>query len=156
MDFNVRPVAQTCASTGKKLTPGRPCWSVLVEKDGRIVRLDYSEESWSGPPDGIIGYWECLIPEKPSPAMDLDALFTYFLQLCESPNSVELDYQYVLALLMMRKRRLILEDSLEMDGQPTLRLIGAGGEGPFDVVERELSDARIEELQNQLYQGFPA
>lgn len=159
MDFNVRPVAKICASTGQELQPGRPCWSVLIEQDGRIVRQDFSEESWSGPPAGVIGYWQSMIPDRPSSAataLDADALFDYFLQLCESPNKVELDYQYVLALLLLRKRRLLLEESVTVDDQPAMRLIGTGGEGPFDVVERDLSADRIEALQQQLFTGTAA
>lgn len=154
MDFNVRPVAKNCASTGEELPPGRPCWSVLIEQDGRIVRLDYSEKSWDGPPEGVIGYWQSLVPDRTTSAstrLDTDSLFEYFQQLCESPNKVEQDYQYVLALLLMRKRRLILEESITIDDLPALRLIGTGGEGPFDVMERDLSEAQIAELQNQLY-----
>ena len=153
MEFNVRPVARICASTGKELTPGRPCWSVLVQQEGQLVRLDYSAESWTGPPEDVVGYWECIVPVKPSATsgiLDLDALFDYFLQLSETPNTAEEDYLYVVALLLMRKRRLILEETIETDDQSVLRLFGAGGEGPFDVVERDLSDERIAELQNQL------
>jgi hypothetical protein len=159
MEFNVRPVAKTCASTGEELAPGCPCWSVLIEEDGRIARYDYSPQAWTGPPDGVIGYWECMVPDRttgPAQVFDTDSLFTYFLQLCESPNKVEQDYQYVLALLLLRKRRLLLEESVFVDGEPTMRLIGAKGEGPFDVVERDLPDGRIEELQNQLFQDSAA
>jgi len=154
MEFNVRPVARICASTGQELTPGRPCWSVLVQQEGRLVRLDYSAESWTGPPDDVVGYWECIVPDKPTPTngvLDLDSLFDYFVQLSETPNTAEEDYLYVVALLLMRKRRLILEETIETDDQSALRLIGAGGEGPFDVTERDLSDDRITELQTQLF-----
>lgn len=159
MDFNVRPVAKTCTATGEELQPGRPCWSVLIEQDGRIIRQDFSEESWSGPPEGVIGYWQSMIPDRtssPGTLLDADALFDYFLQLSEAPNKVELDYQYVLALLLLRKKRLLLEESTTVDDQPAMRLIGAGGEGPFDVVERDLSADRIQELQNQLFSGSAA
>ena len=64
-----------------------------------------------------------------------------------------MDYQYVLALLLLRKKRLILEDSITIDDQPGLRLVGSGGEGPFDVMERELTDEQIAQLQIQLFDG---
>ncbi len=159
MEFNVRPVARTCAATGVELTPGRPCWSVLVEQDGQIVRLDYSPDAWKGPPADAIGYWECLVPERRSGSgqeIDADSLFDYFVQLCESPNQVELDYLYVLALLLLRKRRLVLEETLSVDDQNIMRLVGRGGEGPFDVVERDLPEERIGQLQDQLFQGTAA
>jgi len=159
MEFNVRPVSKTCASTGEELTPGCPCWSILIEEDGRVVRYDYSPQAWSGPPDGVIGYWECMVPDRitgPAKVFDTNALFDYFVQLCETPNKVEQDYQYVLALLLLRKRRLLLEESVIIEEEPAMRLIGAKGEGPFDVVERDLPEGRFEELQNQLFQGSAA
>jgi hypothetical protein len=155
MDFNLRPVSKLCAATGQELQPGETCWSVLIEQQGSVVRQDYSSESWQGPPEGAIGYWQCVIPEANDQAaqkLDVDALFDYFVQLCESPNHIEQDYQYVLALLLLRKRRLMLEDTIEIDDQPVMRLAGAGGEGPFEVVERQLSDEQILQLQTQLYE----
>ncbi|MEO2034025.1 MAG: hypothetical protein ABGZ35_18275 [Planctomycetaceae bacterium] len=156
MDFNVRPVGKVCASSGKELAAGELCWSVLVEQDGRVVRLDYSNASWSGPPDGNIAYWQNLVPDRTSgaaPKLDTDSLFEYFVQLYESPNKVEQDYQYVLALLLMRKRRLLLEESIMVDDQEAMRLIGTSGEGPFEILERDFSESRIMELQDQLFSG---
>lgn len=120
------------------------------------MRLDYSEESWTGPPEGVIGYWQSVVPDRTAgavPRLDPDSLFEYFVQLCESPNQTEQDYQYVLALLLLRKRRLLLEETMVVDGHEAMRLIGTGGEGPFDVVERDLSESRIKELQDQLFAG---
>jgi len=156
MDFNIRPISKVCASTGEPLVAGTNCWSVLVEVDGKLTRQDYSDEAWTGPPENAIGHWRCEVPadaEANQQKIDPDSLFDYFMQLCEAPNVVEQDYQYVLALLLLRKRRLILEDSIEIDDLPAMRLIGSGGEGPFEVVERELSDDQIVELQNQLFGG---
>ena len=159
MEFNVRPVAKVCSASGAELMPGHPCWSVLVEEDGKIVRHDFSADAWNGPPDGVIGYWECLVPDRQQTSgmlPDTDALFEYFVQLSEAPNHVEQDYRYVLALLLLRKRRLILEESVIIEECPAMRLTGTGGEGPFDVPERNLSEERIEQLQNQLFQGSAA
>jgi len=102
----------------------------------------------------VIGYWKNLIPDRASGAstvLDIDSLFEYFVQLCDSPNRVEQDYRYVLALLLMRKRRLLLEESIMVDDLPAMRLTGTAGEGPFDVLERDLTESRIEELQHQLF-----
>ena len=154
MDFNVRPVGKLCAASGQELPSGRPCWSVLIERDGQIVRQDYSEDAWGGPPDGVIGYWKSVVPDRTSATstlLNIDSLFEYFVQLCDSPNRTEQDYQYVLALLLLRKRRLLLEESIVVDDHPTMRLIGTAGEGPFDVPERALTECQIEELQNQLF-----
>ena len=156
MDFNIRPISKVCAATGESLVAGSECWSVLVEENGRIVRHDYSSEAWTGPPEAAVGYWKCQAPAESSTQpqlIDPDSLFEYFVQLCESPNTVEQDYQYVLALLLLRKRRLILEQTIEIDDRPAMRLNGSGGEGPFEVEERELTEPQILQLQDQLFGG---
>ena len=107
MDFNIRPISKLCAATGEPLEPGSDCWSVLIEVDGKLVRQDFSKEAWNGPPDGAIGHWQCQVPatlDSGQQKLDPDSLFDYFIQLCEAPNVVEQDYQYVLALLLLRKR----------------------------------------------------
>lgn len=154
MDFNIRPISKVCALTGQLLEPGQMCWSVILEVDGKLVRDDISMAAWDGPPENAIGHWQCEIPANANAGkkkLDTQSLFEYFVQLTESPNIVEQDYQYVLALLLLRKRRLILEDSITVDDLPAMKLIGNGGEGPFEVIERELSDEQIIKLQNQLF-----
>lgn len=155
MDFNIRPVAKSCSQSGRTFQPGESCWSVLVEQDGRLVRQDFSVDAWHGPPSGAIGHWRCTIPaavEQNRIKLDPDSLFDYFLQLNDSPNYVQQQYRYVLALLLLRKRRLILEDVLQIDERPAMRLVGSGGEGPFDVPEEELSEEQIDRLQHQLFE----
>ena len=66
---------------------------------------------------------------------------------------VQQQYRYVLALLLLRKRRLILEEVVEVDDRPAMRLAGSAGEGPFDVPEEELSEDEIGRLQHQLFQS---
>ncbi|MFZ9091580.1 MAG: hypothetical protein ACO3FE_16000, partial [Planctomycetaceae bacterium] len=56
------------------------------------------------------------------------------------------------ALLLMRKKRLVLDEVIEIDDQPVMRLSGSGGEGPFDVSEEELSEQEVGQLQQQLFQ----
>jgi hypothetical protein len=156
MDFNIRPMSKVCAATGELLVAGSECWSALVEENGRTVRHDFSLDGWTGPPEATVGYWRCQVPVDSSTGpqlIDPDSLFDYFVQLCESPNTVEQDYQYVLALLLLRKRRLILEQTMEIDDRPAMRLNGSGGEGPFDVEERELTEQQILQLQDQLFGG---
>ncbi len=153
MDFNVRPAAKSCASSGRVFQPGEVCWSALIEKDGNLVRCDYCAAEWHGPPPGAVGHWRTIIPLGPAaerPKFDADSLFDYFLQLSESPNVVQQQYRYVLALLLLRKRRLILEDVVQVDGRSCMRLRASGGEGPFDVPEEELTEEQIARLQLQL------
>ncbi|MBC7966795.1 MAG: hypothetical protein H7Z17_12830 [Fuerstia sp.] len=154
MEFNIRPAAKCCAKTGQPFRPGDVCWSILTEKDGQMVRQDFSSQAWDGPPPETIGHWRSVVPAftvTTRPKLDADSLFDYFLQLSDSPNIVQQQYRYVLALLLLRKRRLVLEEVLELDDRPTMRLVGSAGEGPFDVPEEELNEEQIDRLQQQLF-----
>jgi hypothetical protein len=153
MEFNFRPLAKSCAKSGRTFRPGEQCWSVLVDRDGQLVRQDFSLDAWSGPPEGAVGHWRSQVPEAVEnnrPRLDADSLFESFVQLCDSPNIVQQQYRYVLALLLLRKRRLILEEVIEVNDRPAMRLVGSGGEGPFDVVEEDLNEEQVERLQAQL------
>ena len=153
MEYQIRPAGRSCALSGRAFRAGEWCWSVLVEKSGEVVRQDICEESWTGAPAGAIGYWRCLaggVAEPTRPKLTADSLFQSFLQLYESPNRVQQQYRYILALLLLRKRRLILEEVVEVDDRPTMRLSGSGGEGPFEIPEEELTEAEVERLQQQL------
>lgn len=155
MDFNIRPVAKSCAQSGRAFQPGEMCWSVLIEQDGKLIRQDFGADVWKGPPVGAIGHWRSVVPgssDSKRLKLDPDSLFDYFVQLDDSPNAVQQQYRYVLSLLLLRKRRLILEDVIQVEDRPTMRLIGSAGEGPFDVPEEELSEEQIHRLQQQLFE----
>lgn len=155
MDYHLKPIAKTCAATGRELTPGSRCFSALVERDGGPVRFDYTEEGWSGPPEGTIGYWQTRVPSPAETAarpLDPDALMRYFEQLCEDANPAQDKFRYVLALLLLQKRRLKIEGSRQDGETEYLQLGGSRGEGSFEVRDQQLTDEEIAQLQQALNQ----
>lgn len=159
MEYHLKSIGKTCAATGEPLTPGSQCHSVIVEEDGVYVRFDYSEDGWTGPPENAIGHWIAHVPESDRPArheFDVDELMNYFEQLTENPNPVEEQMAYVLALLLLRKRRLKL-DGMRQDGEiEFLELSGSRGEGPYEVRDQKMANDEIAALQNQLQEQLEA
>lgn len=156
MDYNVKPLGRTCSASGQPLAPGSSCYSVLVLENGDLVRVDYSSEAWSGPPENAVAHWRVDAPEaKPvqSNPLDPDSLFEYFERLSESPNELQEKMRYVLALLLVRKRRLQIDGSRQDGDDSFLQVSGIRGEGSYEIRDPELSDAEIEELQIQLVPG---
>ncbi|MEX0727761.1 MAG: hypothetical protein WEB58_05400 [Planctomycetaceae bacterium] len=153
MDYNVKPIGKTCAATGRELTPGGTVYSVLVEQQGQLTRLDFSEEGWTGPPPHSLGVWKCIVP-PPTPAksklLDTESLMQTFELMCETPLPAQDKLRYVMALLLIQKRRLKLEQTLQDRDKIILQLLGSMGEGPFDVVDQRLSDDEVDQLQNDL------
>jgi hypothetical protein len=153
MDYHLKPIAKTCTATGREFAPGVPCHSALVELNGKLVRFDFSEDGWTGPPDGTIGFWQSIVPEPTETAakpLDADALMRYFEQLCEDASPAQDKFRYVVALLLLQKRRLKLEGSRHDGDIKFLELLGSRGEGTFEVRDQHLKDDEIGQLQQAL------
>lgn len=153
MDYNVKPIGRTCSASGDPLVPGSRCRSVLVVENGKLQRLDFSEDGWNGAPDNAVAHWISSVPEakgNQSNPLDPDTLFEHFEQLSESPNEFQEKMRYVIALLLVRKRRLQIDGSREDDDGQFLLLSGTRGEGHFEVRDADLTEAEIEQLQIQL------
>lgn len=153
IDYQFRPLGKVCAGSGKPLVPGSPCISALVQKGDRWERLDFAHEAWTGPPAGTIGYWNCSVPVpsvEARRALTLDQIFRVFEQMVENANPAQDQLTYVLALLLMQKRKLHLDGSQSEGKQKTLRFAGAHGEGPYEIRDQQLSPQEIERLQQEL------
>src|ERR1700691_3636826 len=124
MDYQLKPLGKTCAQTGQKFLPGEICYSAVGPKGSQWERIDVSRNAWKGPPDGAIGFWTCTVPAETQtrrPALDPDALLRHFEQLCEDPRPEREKFRYVLALLLVQRRR--------------LRITGTRSDGPGSFLQ---------------------
>ena len=155
MDYRFKPLSKTCAGTGEPLVPGSVCYSALVEINGSLERVDYSEEGWDGLPEGGVGYWKSKVPEvekKQVATTDPEALMGYFEQIIEESNPQQEKISYVLSLYLLQRRRLKLDGSTQRDGVEYLQLSGSRGEGPYEVRDQQLPKDEISALQVVLNQ----
>jgi hypothetical protein len=159
MEYHLKPLGKTCAATGQELRPGSNCYSVLVEQNGELARLDFAEESWTGPPPHTVAQWRNLVPrpvEVKRKALDPDALMNYFDQLTEEANPLNEKLRYILAILLLRKRRLKQEDPREGGDPDLMQFTSLQGEGTYEVRDPHLSDDELAELQEVLNAHFAA
>ena len=153
MDLHVKRLGRTCAASGDDLVPGSDCYSALIERDGELVRLDFAADAWTGPPDGAIGYWRMRVPESAAPGapqFDPETLLRYLEQLSENGGPTEERLRYVLALVLLKKRRLRIEGTRQDGDAQYLELVGTRSEGPFVVRHQPFSEQEIEQLQSEL------
>lgn len=153
MDYHIKPIGKNCSKTGEELVPGELCYSILIEQNGEQTRLDFSPEGWDGPPDGTIAQWRSMIPEpvhETKRTINVESLMTFFEQLYEEASPVQEKLLYVLALLLVQKRRLIHEGTHQDGETELLQLSGSHGEGPYDVRDQKLTDSEIRKLQNSM------
>src|SRR5438105_1867909 len=113
-DYQIQPNTRRCASTGRELRPGERYFTALVEANGQFVRQDYSAEAWPGPPPGAFSFWSGRVPaehEPRKPRFDDDLLVECFERLEGQAEPGRVSFRYVVALLLMRRKRLKFEEA---------------------------------------------
>lgn len=157
MDYQFGAPGKVCAVSGKPLSPGDRCVSALVEQGGKLVRLDFLEAHWTGEPPHSVGSWKYQIPmmtPQQQRQMSLDSLLRFFEQLAEEANPSQQRVLYVVALSLLQNRKLKLEGTRRDGPREFLIFLGPKGEGPFEVLDQQLTSDELtalqQELQNQL------
>jgi hypothetical protein len=154
LHFPIQESTRRCARTGRELQPGEICYSVLYERDGQWIREDYSAEAWQGPPAGAFCFWRGRVPPPDRPrklVLNAEALWDCFLQLTDRSDPQSLQMRYVLALLLIRRRRLRLEGVDWRDGAEILRLRCPRTRQEYEVINPGLPDADLERVQQHIH-----
>jgi hypothetical protein len=157
LDYQIQPNTRRCSLTGRDLKPGERYYSVLLDEDGRFVRRDYSLEAWQGPPHGAFSFWVGKIPTgeaKKRPPIDDELLLDCFTRLEGETEPARVNFRFVLALLLMRRKRLKLEGSVVEDGDEILLMRCTRGGAEQRVVNPQLTDEQIAEVQEEVFQAI--
>ena len=155
MDYEIQPNSRRCAVTGRELQPGERFYSALVEETHRLVRRDFCKEAWQGPPTGAFSFWTGLVQantDKAKPRFDDDLLEECFHRLDGQTEPARLNFRYVVALLLMRRRRLKYETANIEAGVETmvLRCLHTGAK--HEVINPRLSDDAMLQVQDEVFQ----
>lgn len=104
-----------------------------------LIRRDYSLGAWEqGPmPQGVVCFWRTVVPESARPATRLDegVLLELLERLSEEADPRRERLRLVLALVLLRRRRLRLVDRRTTSGEERWTLEHRGGEGDAWTVE---------------------
>lgn len=152
IDFDVQRCSRRCAKTEREFQPGEEFYSVLMAEGSESVRRDYCAEAWEGPPEDAIGWWKCQMPEANAKKKHMapnDVLLDYFQRLEGLPDKQ--DVRYVMALLMIRRRILRLEDTERDDADREIMILFCPrNETEYRVHSVLLTEARANEIQDEL------
>ncbi len=152
MDDEVQRCTRHCATTGRELQPGEAFFTTLVAEGATLARHDYSCEAWTGPPDGVLGWWKSRMPEATTKKAQLapnDVILQLFDQLAEQPDKA--DMRYVLGLLLVRRRVARQEDSdIDDEGREWMVMYCPRREATLKTLVSMPSDARAAEIQDEL------
>lgn len=152
LDFDVQRCTRRCSASGRDLRPGDTCYSVLVPRGAQVARLDFAADAWKGPPDDALGWWKGRVPEggaTRTACAPNDVMLDYFDHLAHFPDKS--DVRYVLALLLVRRRVIRLENTVtDEHGQETLVVFCPRNEQDVHIPAILPDDERIAEIQTEL------
>ena len=152
-NYQLQATSRHCVRTGRELEPGDRFYSVLYDRGAAFVREDCSVEAWQGPPADAFSFWQGRIPEGNQPRriqVDESLLIDCMVRLAGETTPQKINFRYVLALLLMRRKRLKFEEVVSVEGQEHLSLRCTKTRKVYRVLNPQLSDAQMVEVQEEV------
>lgn len=157
IDYQIQPNGRRCSATQRELQPGEKVFSALLLHQGKFVRQDFSAEGWQGPPAGAFGFWVGKVAaaeSKRRPPINDELLNDFFLQLEGQNESARLNLRYVIALLLMRRRRFRFEETAKENDREVLvvRCVRTGA--TYRVLNPGLAEDELETVQDEVFKAL--
>jgi hypothetical protein len=154
-EYQIQANTRHCAATGRVLKPGEKFYSVLLEEKGQFLRQDFGVDAWKGPPPQAFSFWTGRVAAKDAPRKirkDDDVLLACLQRLENATDPDQLNFRYVVALLLLRNKRLQSEGSRKDGGCEVLRLRCSKTGDIIEVLDRKLTDLEIAAVRDKVLQ----
>jgi hypothetical protein len=150
-----KPLGQ-CFGSGKRIEYSEEFFAALIETDQGLQRQDFCSDYWQEQKPDVFCYWKTKLPhpdQKRRIFVDDQMLMAFFERLEQETEQEKINFRFVLALILMRKRRLKYDSSKIKDDKEIWRLRIVGSDKQFvEVVNPNLNEEQIEQLSSQLSQ----
>ncbi|MFM8273918.1 MAG: hypothetical protein ACKODX_16520 [Gemmata sp.] len=154
-DYDIQGPTRVCALTGRELKAGDRYFAALTERDGKLVRIDYAADAWPGAPAGAVAYWAGKVPAagaKPRKAVvNDDLLLDCFDRLKDTTAADGLNFRYVAALLLMRRKRFKFEDAARDAGGRDVLVVRDARGAVHHVTDPRLNDEQVATVQAEVF-----
>ncbi len=154
--------SRTCAKSGTAIPPEAPYYSALLENDDGFERRDFCAEAWPEVEKGdFFSYWKNkgYAPRGDRrPPVDYDRVLDFFDALAGGDSRDRRLFRYVLALVLVRRRRLRLDDmgrTEQGDDRLVLHDRRDGGR-TIEIVSPSATREELEKAQEKLNRLFDA
>lgn len=154
-DYQIQNNTRRCTISGRELQPGEKYFSVLFDEQGTFVRRDYSAECWSGPPEGAYSFWSGKLPQEQGARrapIDDEMLFECLRRMDGETEPAKIKFRYVLALLLMRRKKLKLVEAHREGDHDVLTLQSPQRGERVTVIDPQLSDEEMNAVQDEVFE----
>ena len=152
-EWDIKGPLEQCCGTGRKIGGGEEYYAALVETAEGFERRDFCKEFWEQNRPEVYCYWKTKLAragQKRQVFIDDDMLMAFFERLATETEAERVNFRFVLALVLMRKRRLRYDSTRTEKDKEVWRLRVAGEKRTVEVVNPKLSEAQIEQLSSQI------
>jgi len=149
-----KPLGQ-CCGTGRKIDYGEEYFGALVETGEGLQRMDFCADYWESEKPNVFCYWKTRLPhpnQKKQIFVDDEMLLAFFERLEKETEQEKVNFRFVLALILMRKRRLKYDATRVEDGNEIWRLRIVSEKQIVEVINPHLDEEQIEQLSSQIGQ----
>ena len=147
-----KPLGQCCGS-GKKIECGEEYFAALVETSQGLQRRDFCADYWQENKPDVFCYWKTKLPhpdQKKHVFVDDEMLMAFFERLEPETEQEKINFRFVLALILMRKRRLKYDSSRIEAGKEIWRLRIVGEKQFVEAINPHLDEEQIKQLSSQV------
>ena len=159
-EYKIGAPSRHCHTCERVFGVGDEYYSVVVEtaQEDHLARQDFCPGCWKPDAGAYFSFWKARVPEPEAAAqrgprlVDLGRLLQLFEHLADSPDEQAQRFRYVLALVLMRKRRLKIVESRRIAGGrgEALTLRETGSERRHEVSCPSISDEEIRSVADRL------
>jgi hypothetical protein len=154
-DYQFQAPTRRCHATDRELRPGEKYVTALLAEGSRFVRRDFAANAWAGPPENTIAHWAARVPpegEAPKrPPIDDDLLAEGFGRLDGATDPARVQFRYVVALLLMRRKRFKFEDVTKDAAGETLLVRDTRTGDRHAVADPGLTDEAMSAVQDEVF-----
>jgi hypothetical protein len=152
-DYQIQPITRRCSVTGRELLPGERYFTALVTEGDHFRRDDFCPEAWHGPPSGAFSFWTGKVPPAAAgkPRIDDDLLEECFHRLDGQTEPGRLNFRYVVALLLIRRKRLKFERTIVEEGMEKIVLRCPRSGATYPVINPHLNDDQMSAVQDEVF-----
>ncbi len=147
-----KPLGQ-CHGTNRKIEYGEEYFGALVATEEGLQRRDFCADYWESEKPDVFCYWKTKLPEpgqKKQLFVDDQMLMAFFERLEKETEQEKVNFRFVLALILMRKRILKYDETKNVADQELWRLRIVGEKQIVEVTNPHLDEEQIEQLSSQI------
>lgn len=157
-EYNLSKPNGICHACNSQVPPGQEIMAMLIETAEEFQRQDFCHACWPDKANPsrpeVVGSWKTRVPqpsEKKKLFVDDDLLINFFERLAETEDPAKINFRFVLALILMRKKMLVYEGVEKLDsGVELWKMRFKGTDVEHKVVDPKMDEEKISQVSQQL------